>query len=48
VVVGVEEEPRAIAPTYAHVIRNDDDRVQRIVDETLGGPAEDRLRTEVV
>ena len=34
--------------TYAHVIRKDDDRVRAIVDETLGGLAEDWLRTEVV
>lgn len=34
--------------TYAHVIRADDDRVRSIVDETLGGRAEDWLRTEVV
>jgi DNA-binding CsgD family transcriptional regulator len=34
--------------TYAHVIRKDDDRVRSIVDATLGGSAEDWLRTEVV
>jgi hypothetical protein len=32
--------------TYAHVIRADDDRVRSIVDETLGGSAEDWLRTK--
>lgn len=32
--------------TYAHVIRADEDRVRSIVDETLGGSAEDWLRTE--
>jgi integrase len=34
--------------TYAHVIRKDDDRVRSIVDATLGGSAEDWLRTEAV
>jgi hypothetical protein len=34
--------------TYAHVIRQDDERVRAIVDVTLGGDAEDWLRTEVV
>ena len=34
--------------TYAHVIRQDDDRVRTIVDGALGGNAEDWLRTEVV
>jgi len=33
--------------TYAHVIRADD-RVRTIVDEILGGSAEDWLRTEAV
>jgi integrase len=32
--------------TYAHVIRSDEDRVRGIIDETLGGSAEDFLRTE--
>lgn len=32
--------------TYAHVVRADEDRVRSIVDETLGGSAEDWLRTE--
>jgi integrase len=32
--------------TYAHVIRSDEDRVRAIVDESLGVPAEDLLRTE--
>jgi hypothetical protein len=32
--------------TYAHVVRQDDERVRTIVDETLGGDAEDWLRTE--
>jgi site-specific recombinase XerD len=32
--------------TYAHVIRKDEDRVRTIVDNTLGGSAEDWLRTE--
>jgi integrase len=31
--------------TYAHVIRSDEDRVRGIVDATLGGSAEDWLRT---
>jgi integrase len=34
--------------TYAHVIRSDEDRVRTIVDESLGGSAEDWLRTEGV
>jgi hypothetical protein len=34
--------------TYAHVIRQDEDRVRAIVDVTLGGDAEDWSRTEVV
>jgi integrase len=34
--------------TYAHVIRQDDERVRAIVDVTLDGDAEDWLRTEVV
>jgi site-specific recombinase XerD len=34
--------------TYAHVIRMDDDRVRNIVDATLGGSAEDWLRTEAI
>lgn len=32
--------------TYAHVIRSDEDRVRSIVDRSLGGSAEDWLRTE--
>jgi len=32
--------------TYAHVIRKDEDRVRGIIDATLGGSAEDWLRTE--
>jgi integrase len=32
--------------TYAHVIRKDEDRVRTIVDHSLGGSAEDFLRTE--
>jgi hypothetical protein len=31
--------------TYAHVIRSDEDRVRLLVDESLGGSAEDWLRT---
>ena len=31
--------------TYAHVIRKDEDRVRQLVDERLGGEADDRLRT---
>jgi integrase len=34
--------------TYAHVIRSDEDRVRSIVDESLGGSAEDWLRTKAV
>lgn len=32
--------------THAHVIRKDEDRVRTIVDDTLGGAAEDVLRTK--
>jgi hypothetical protein len=32
--------------TYAHVIRQDDERLRTIVDAMLGGDAEDWLRTE--
>lgn len=32
--------------TYAHVVRQDDERVRTIVDEILGGDAEGWLRTE--
>ena len=39
---------KTLLRTYAHVIRQDEDRVRAIVDVTLGGDAEDRLRTEVV
>jgi len=34
--------------TYAHVIRSDEDRVHTIVDASLGGSAEDWLRTEAI
>jgi integrase len=37
---------KTLLATYAHVIRADEDRVRAIVDETLGAPAEDLLRTE--
>lgn len=37
---------RAWRATYAHVMPRDNDRVRSIVDATLGGSAEDRLRTE--
>ncbi len=39
---------KTLLRTYAHVIRQDDERVRAIVDVTLGGDAEDWLRTEVV
>jgi integrase len=39
---------KTLLRTYAHVIRQDEDRVRAIVDVTLGGDAEDWLRTEVV
>ncbi len=39
---------KTLMTTYAHVIRNDDERVRSIVDQTLGVSAEDWLRTEVV
>jgi integrase len=34
--------------TYAHVIRQDEDRVRAVVDEVLGGTAADWLRTQAV
>jgi hypothetical protein len=34
--------------SYAHVIRQDDERVRAIVDRSLGESAEDWLRTEAV
>jgi hypothetical protein len=34
--------------TYAHVIRSEEDKVRKVVDETLGGSAEDWLRTKAV
>ena len=37
---------KTLLRTYAHVIRQDDERVRTIVDVTLGGDAEDWLRTE--
>jgi len=37
---------KTLMRTYAHVIRQDDERVRAIVDATLGGDAEDWLRTE--
>jgi integrase len=37
---------KTLLRTYAHVIRQDDERVRTIVDGTLGGDAEDWLRTE--
>jgi integrase len=39
---------KTLLATYAHVIRADEDRVRSIVDATLGGTAEDWLRTEAV
>lgn len=39
---------KTLLSTYAHVIRDDDDRVRNIVDESLGVSAEDWLRTEAV
>lgn len=39
---------KTLLSTYSHVIRNDDERVRAIVDETLGVSAEDWLRTEAV
>jgi integrase len=37
---------KTLLATYAHVMPSDDDRVRSIVDATLGGSAEDWLRTE--
>lgn len=39
---------KTLMSTYAHVIRHDDERVRKIVDESLGGSAEDWLRTEAI
>lgn len=39
---------KTLMATYAHVIRNDDERVRSIVDATLGSSAEDWLRTSAV
>jgi integrase len=39
---------KTLLATYAHVIRKDEDRVRNIVDDSLGGSAEDWLRTRVV
>jgi hypothetical protein len=44
----VGHDLNSLLRTYAHVIRQDDERVRAIVDATLGGDAEDWLRTEVV
>lgn len=38
---------KTLLSTYAHVMPRDDDRVRSIVDDTLGGSAEDWLRTDV-
>ena len=37
---------KTLLATYAHVMPRDDDRVRSVVDATLGGSAEDWLRTE--
>jgi hypothetical protein len=37
---------RTLLRTYAHVIRQDDERVRAIVEDVLGVSAEDWLRTE--
>jgi integrase len=37
---------KTLLATYTHVIRRDEERVRTIVDEALGGSAEDWLRTE--
>jgi hypothetical protein len=39
---------KTLLSTYAHVLPTDDERVRTIVDASLGGPAEDWLRTEAV
>ena len=39
---------KTLLATYADVIRKDEDRVRTIVDDTLGGSAEDWLRTKAV
>lgn len=40
-------ELKTLLRTYAHVIRQDEDRARNIVQDVLGASAEDRLRTEV-
>jgi len=39
---------KTLLATYSHVMPSDDDRVRSVVDATLGGSAEDWLRTEAV
>ena len=39
---------KTLLEAYAHVMPKDDDRVRSIVDESLGGSAEDWLRTDAV
>jgi integrase len=39
---------RTLLRTYRHVIRSDEERVQAIVGDALGGSAADRLRTDAV
>lgn len=39
---------KTLLTTYAHVIRNDDERVRAIIDQTLGVSAEYWLSTEAV
>jgi hypothetical protein len=39
---------QTLLKTYAHVIRDDEDRLRGVVNETLGENGEDWLRTEAV
>ena len=42
------QDVKTLMSTYAHVIRNDDERVRAIVDESFGVSAEDWLSTSAV
>jgi site-specific recombinase XerD len=44
----IGDDIQTLIRTYAHVIRSDEDKVRKLVDETLGGSAEDWLRTKAV
>ena len=44
----IGHDVKTLLATYAHVIRTDEDRVRNVVDDSLGGSAEDWLRTKAV